>query len=135
MKKDQELLAVIKLATPKIKVNYDEGTDSPKFSIEVSANADVLEKIKDVPVQELKQIIDNDLKKRITSLYQEGVDNKIDVLNAGEKWYRKHPKKYAELKKTKKFYLDKESLSNVKVDIKIFHFNSYKYDQRGNGGY
>ncbi|MFE8699886.1 Ger(x)C family spore germination protein [Cytobacillus sp. FJAT-54145] len=135
VKKDQELLAVIKLATPEMKVNYEEGTDSPKFSIEVSANADVLEKIKDVPLQDLKQIIDSDLKKRITSLYQEGVDNKIDILNVGEKWYRQQPKKYAELKQTKEFYLDKDSLSNVKVDVKIFHFNSYKYDQRGNGGY
>ena len=51
-----------------------------------------------------------------------------------ESGYRKHPKQYRELKKSNGFYLDKDSLSNLKVKVRIFHFNSYKYEQRNDEG-
>jgi spore germination protein KC len=62
-------------------------------------------------------------------LYDKGVESKLDLLNTGEKWYRKHPKAFKELKASNNFYLEKESLKEVKVDIQIFHFNSYEYDR------
>ncbi len=125
-----KLVAAMKLATPKMKVKYKKGTTTPKFSLEVSVPADLIEKIKDIPEPKLTKLIEDDIKRKLTSIYKRGVKNKTDLLNVGEKWYRKHPKQYRELKKSNSFYLDKDSLTNIKVKVQIFHFNSYKYEQR-----
>ncbi|MEH7308766.1 Ger(x)C family spore germination protein [Neobacillus drentensis] len=130
-----KLVAAMKLATPKMKVKYKKGTTTPKFSLEVSVPADLVEKIKDIPEPKLKKLMEDDIRRKITSIYKRGVKNKTDLLNVGEKWYRKHPKQYRELKKSTSFYLDKDSLTNIKVKVQIFHFNSYKYEQDTNVGF
>ncbi|MBM6618629.1 Ger(x)C family spore germination protein [Bacillus suaedaesalsae] len=131
---DGQLVAAVKLSSPKMKIKYEDDKQMPKFSIELSVEGDLLEKIKDVPYIELKKKIETDLNNKITALYKVGLENKIDILDAGEKWYRKNPKKYQELKETKQFYLDESSLTDIKVSVQILHFNSYKYEQRVNGG-
>jgi len=135
VEKDGELIAAVKLVSPKMKIKYDPGSLSPTFSIELAIQADLLEKIKDIPLDNLTKLIEDSLKKKITSLYSVGIQNKIDILNAGVKWYRKNPMKFQELKQSKTFYLDDHSLKDVKVNVQIIHSNNYKYDQRGNGGY
>ncbi|WP_420491729.1 Ger(x)C family spore germination C-terminal domain-containing protein [Neobacillus drentensis] len=80
-------------------------------------------------------LIEEDIKRKFTSIYKNGVKNQTDLLNVGEKWYRKHPKQYSELQKSKVFYLDNHSLTDLKVKVQIFHFNSYKYEQDFNVGF
>ncbi|WP_102260911.1 Ger(x)C family spore germination protein [Mesobacillus jeotgali] len=123
-----ELAAVVKLASPKLKIKYGKETDAPHFSIEVSAQADLLEKVRDIPEDRLKKEIEKDLKKKIISTFSNGVRNHADVLNIGEKWYRTYPEKYKEVKRTNTFYLEEDSLEDVKVDVQILHFNTYKYE-------
>lgn len=135
VQEDGQLIAAVRLSSPKMKIKYENNEHVPKFSIELSVQGDLLEKLKDIPLDKLTKIIENDLKKRVTSLYEVGLENNMDVLNSGVKWYRKHPKKFQELKKSQTFYLDQSSLNSVNVDVQVVHFNSYKYDQRGNGGY
>lgn len=124
------LVAAVKLSTPKMKVKYDKGTTTPKFSIEISVSADLLEKIKDIPLKKLEGLIEEELKKNLKSIYNKGLDNKTDLLDIGEKWYRDHPKYYKEIRNSKSFYLDKDSLKSVKVKVEVFHFNSYMYDHK-----
>ncbi|WP_226647596.1 Ger(x)C family spore germination C-terminal domain-containing protein [Mesobacillus subterraneus] len=123
-----QLAAVVKLATPKMKIKYGKDPDAPRFLLEVTAQADLLEKVRDIPLEKLKKVIEDDLKKRLIAVYSNGVKNKADLLNVGEKWYRTSPKEYEKLKRTKAFYLEEDSLKDVKVDVQILHFNSYKYD-------
>ncbi|WP_163100412.1 Ger(x)C family spore germination protein [Peribacillus alkalitolerans] len=130
-----KLVAAVKLASPKMKVKFEKGSDTPRFSIEVAVQADLLEKIKDVELKKLKKLIEDEIKTRIQAIYQQGVENQVDVLNTGDDWYRKHPKKYHELLKTNSFYLQKDSLKDVKVKVEIFHFNGYNYEKKGDGGY
>lgn len=132
---DGKLVAAMKLATPKMKVKYKKRTTTPKFSLEVYVPADLIEIIKDIPEPKLTKLIEDDITRKLTSIYKRGVKNKTDLLNVGEKWYRKHPKQYKELKKSNSFYLDKDSLTNIKVKVQIFHFNSYKYEQRDQRGF
>ncbi|MFE7064577.1 hypothetical protein ACFVAD_20795 [Sutcliffiella sp. NPDC057660] len=54
-------------------------------------------------------------------------------MNVGEKWYRKHPKEYQKLKDSRNFYLNEESLTEVKVKAQILHFNSYKFNRSIDG--
>ncbi|MGX1191578.1 Ger(x)C family spore germination protein [Metabacillus sp. SLBN-84] len=129
-----KLAAAVRLGEPKMKIKYDETAEKPAFSIEVSVSADLLEKIqKDLTLNSLKKQIEEDIKAKIESIYDEGVENKLDILNAGEKWYRKHPKQYQKLKENRTFYLDQESLTEVKVNVQILHFNSYKFKRSIDG--
>ncbi|MGF2614321.1 Ger(x)C family spore germination protein [Rossellomorea vietnamensis] len=130
VEKDGELIAAVKLSSPKMKIKYEEDPEKPKFSITLSLQGDLLEKVKDIPLKDLEAIIIKDFKKKLTSLYETGVENQTDILDAGEKWYREHPQKYKELKESKKFYLDKNSLTDVRVNVTMVHFNSYKYDTK-----
>ncbi|MGG4489350.1 Ger(x)C family spore germination protein [Metabacillus idriensis] len=128
VEKDGELAAAVKLGEPKMKIKYDETAEKPKFSIEVSVSADLLEKIQqDLTLKSLKKQIEEAVKAKVEAVYYEGLENKLDVLNAGEKWYRKHPKQFQQLKENPAFYLDRESLTEVKVSAQILHFNSYKF--------
>jgi spore germination protein KC len=90
----------------------------------------LLEKVKDIPLENLNKLIEADIKKKVMKIYNGGVDKNTDLLNVGEKWYREHPQQYKKLMRTSNFYLDKTSLKNVKVDVQIFHFNSYKYEEK-----
>lgn len=128
VEKDGKFIAAVRLASPKMKVKYEKGSSHPKFSIEVSASADLLELVEDIPVKELESLIGEEIKQRLMTIYEKGIEKKADVLNVGEKWYRKHPKQYHSIKNTNSFYLDKDSLTNLKVKVQIFHYNSYKYD-------
>ncbi|MDR0140190.1 Ger(x)C family spore germination protein [Metabacillus idriensis] len=129
-----KLAAAVKLGEPKMKIKYDETAEKPAFSIEVSLSADLLEKIqKDLTLNSLQKQIEKDIKAKIESIYYEGVENKLDILNAGEKWYRKHPKQFQKLKETRTFYLNQESLTDVKVSVQILHFNSYKFKRSVDG--
>ena len=129
VKDSEELIAAVRLSSPKIKINYEKDNEEPAFSIELSGRADLLEKLSDVTLDELKKSLEEDIKKQVISIYEQGVESKLDLLNAGDKWYRKHPKSFKELKDSKNFYLKKDSLEEVKVDIQIFHFNSYEYEK------
>ncbi len=127
---DGSLIAVVKLSTPKVQVNYEDNLSAPVFSLNVSVEADLLEKLKEVPIKKVKEIIQKDIETKVRELYVSGVEKRIDVLNLGEKWYRANPKKYKELETTNRFYLEKNSLKNVKVSVKILHYNGYKYEKR-----
>jgi spore germination protein KC len=130
---DDQLVAAIKLSSPKMKIKYVKGKTSPQFTIEISAQADLLEKIKEIPIDKLIKLIEADIKTKVMRIYNEGLEKNTDLLNVGEKWFREHPQQYQKLMRTSNFYLDKNSLKNVKVDVQIFHFNSYKYEQKSFG--
>ncbi|KEZ49232.1 Ger(x)C family spore germination protein [Metabacillus indicus] len=133
--KEGKLAAAVKLGEPKMKIKYDETAEKPKFSIEISVSADLLEKIqKNLTLNSLKRQVEEDIKAKVESIYYEGVENELDILNAGGKWYRKHPKQFQRLKENHTFYLDQESLTEVKVNVQILHFNSYKFNRGIDGG-
>ncbi|WP_240620444.1 Ger(x)C family spore germination C-terminal domain-containing protein [Peribacillus acanthi] len=130
-----ELVATVKIASPKMKVKYEKGTSKPRFSIEIGVTADLLEKIKDIDIKKLNKLIEKEIKSELKSLYQRGVKQEADFLDAGVDWYRKHPKKYHQLLNSNDFYLNEDSLKDVKVKAEIFHFNGYNYNKKGDEGY
>lgn len=134
VEKEGELVAVVKLGEPKMKIKYDETAKRPKFSIELSVSADLLEKLQeDLTLNTLKKQIEEDIKAKVEAIYSEGVENKLDVLDTGEKWFREHPKAFQKLKENRAFYLDQDSLTEVKVNVQILHFNSYKFKRSIDG--
>jgi hypothetical protein len=130
VEEDGQLIAVLKLSTSKVQVLYEDNVSSPMFSLDINVEADLLEKLKEVPIKKVKERIQKDVELKVTELYNNGVEKRLDVLNVGERWYRANPKKYKEIKTSNRFYLDKNSLKDVKVTVKVLHYNSYKYEKR-----
>ncbi|MEH6994865.1 Ger(x)C family spore germination C-terminal domain-containing protein [Neobacillus drentensis] len=63
----------------------------------------MLEKIKDIPINNLIKLIEEDIKTKVLRIYNEGIEKNTDVLNVGEKWYREHPQQYKKLMKTSRW--------------------------------
>ncbi|KON88190.1 spore gernimation protein GerC [Sporosarcina globispora] len=124
-----KLAAAVKLESPKLKIQYEKDSAAPKFSVELSVRADMLEKVQDISLDRLTILVEEEIKTKLRKLYLDGIENKIDYLNAGEKWFRMHPEKFAELKKTGNFYLEENSLTDIHVKVQMFNFNSYKYNE------
>ncbi|WP_404443304.1 Ger(x)C family spore germination protein [Sutcliffiella horikoshii] len=130
VEEEEELVAAVNLSSPDMKVIYDEISSEPTCSLEISASAELLENIGEISIDKLKKIIEDDIKKKVENVYYTGVENRLDLLNVGEKWFRERPQKYKELKNSKSFYLKRESLKEVNVNVQIFHFNSYEYERK-----
>ncbi|GAE37180.1 spore germination protein xc. bacillus [Halalkalibacter akibai JCM 9157] len=126
-----ELLAVVKLAKPKVKIKYDKDTSMPIGTMEISTSVELLEKLSDIPVEKLRKLVEEDIKANVEAIYMEGISSNLDLLNVGENWFRQHPKQFRKLMDSEEFYLDKEALKEVKVDVQILHYNTYQYDLKG----
>ncbi|WP_230980781.1 Ger(x)C family spore germination protein [Rossellomorea arthrocnemi] len=127
---DGEILSTFKLTADEPKVKYNKNhSNFPEFSLEVSVEAEMLEKIKDMPFKELHAKLQKSLEKKITRVYKKGTEKKMDLLDVGERWYRSHPDKFNELNNSSDewFYLSDDSLNQVNVKVDIKHFNAYRY--------
>ncbi|UTE75544.1 Ger(x)C family spore germination protein [Rossellomorea sp. KS-H15a] len=124
-----ELLSTFKLTADEPKVKYHEDhANFPEFSLEISVEAELLEKINDVPFKELHAKLQKSLEEKITKVYQLGFEKKMDLFDVGGRWYRSHPDKFHELENSGDgFYLSDSSLKKVKVKVEIKHFNAYRY--------
>jgi spore germination protein KC len=124
-----EILSTFKLTADEPKVKYNEDhANFPKFSLEVSVEAELVEKINDMPFQELHGKLQKSLEEKIAKVYKKGIEKKMDLLDVGERWYRSHPNKFNELENSDdRFYLTDTSLKQVKVKVDIKHFNAYRY--------
>ena len=107
-----------------------EGSGFPKFTVEIGVEAELLEKIRDVPYKELQSTLQQSLEDKIEKVYNKGLQEQMDLLNVGEKWFRLHPKEFNELEKKNSFYLTENSLEQLKVKVKIIHFNAYRYNKK-----
>lgn len=124
-----EVLSTFKLTADEPKVKYQEDhANFPEFSLEVNVEAELLEKINDMPFKELQAKLQKSLEEKITKVYEHGFEKKMDLFDVGGRWYRSHPDKFHELENSgDKFYLSDSSLKKVKVKVEIKHFNAYRY--------
>ena len=128
VEKNGELYSVLQLGNPKVKVNCDKNSMKPTCTLEISTRVDLLEKIKDITLEELKSLVEEDIKENVKKIFNVGLEDNLDLLNIGVKWYRQNPNRYRELLASGEFYLEKSSLKEVKVKVEVFHFNTYQYD-------
>ncbi|MBO9129020.1 Ger(x)C family spore germination protein [Bacillus sp. 165] len=130
LKEDDELIAVVDLGHPKLKVTYKKGTDYPIFTMQLSVQGELVEKRKHIPYDELASKIKQKISNKVNKVYEKGRNRGIDSFDIGEKWYRKHPKEYHDLQKNPSFYLHENSLQKLKVEVEINNFNSYRYNTK-----
>ncbi|MGR3764000.1 Ger(x)C family spore germination protein [Rossellomorea sp. NS-SX7] len=125
---EDELTATFKLSSEKLKVKYNKKAAEPVFTLDVNVEAEMLEKLKEAPYKKVKSALEDSIKKEIQSVYNIGIEKKVDLLNLGEKYYRFRAGQYKELEDGKSFYLSKDSLEKINVNVSISHYNAYRYD-------
>ncbi|MEL3973507.1 Ger(x)C family spore germination protein [Rossellomorea oryzaecorticis] len=126
---EDELTATFKLSSQKLKVEYSKDSTKPAFTLNVNVEAELLEKLEEIPYQKVKGSLEDSIKKEIQSVYDIGIEKKVDLLNVGEKYYRFKAGQYKGLKDRKSFYLSKDSLEKINVKVNLTHYNAYRFDK------
>jgi len=99
-----------------------------RYKIRVSINAYIDELIKDTPQKTMEKMASIAVENEIKRSYKNGLQKKADVFLLDEKFYRKYPKKWHELHRSRPFILEEDSIKSVDVRVKID--SSGKYKQR-----
>ncbi|MFL8936879.1 Ger(x)C family spore germination protein [Rossellomorea oryzaecorticis] len=126
---DDELAATFKLTSQKMKVKIKEELSQPEFTLDVKVEAELLEKVKEVPYEKVKASLQESIKKEVQSVYEKGIEKKVDLLNIGEKYYRFNGSDYRKLRNSDRFYLNRDSLKKINVNVSISHYNAYRFNK------
>lgn len=129
IKEDGQAVITFRINAPSIKVKLNKKEGKPTFTLKGKADVEIMEKVKDLPYKKMKQMLDKELRNDIERTFEKGMEKKIDIYELGEKWFRYHLNDYQQYKKEygNEFYLDRESITDIKMDVRIIHTNSYKY--------
>ncbi|OCT14528.1 hypothetical protein A8709_26155 [Paenibacillus pectinilyticus] len=96
------------------------------YTIKLHINAYIDEIVKDTPIKEMELLAAQVIEDQLRSTYAIGLKKKIDVLQLGERLYRKYPKKWHELNKENDFHLNANSLDTITVKVQVVHSGKYK---------
>ncbi|WMT43353.1 Ger(x)C family spore germination protein [Paenibacillus sp. D2_2] len=123
---DIEPKAAIVLEKPRTTVHHVVRDGHVNYTIHLKINAYVDELRRNLKKQEIEDMAAQAIEKQIRYTFKKGTERKVDIFNLTECLYRENPKKWRELNKEGGFMIDKESLVNVKVDVKLQHSGKYK---------
>nr|WP_240620285.1 Ger(x)C family spore germination C-terminal domain-containing protein [Peribacillus acanthi] len=90
-----------------------------KLSIEGKAIIDQLQQ--DVPMKKIEEEASKKIKEQVLKTYKEGLKIDSDVYRLSEVLYRKKLDTWKKVEQDGKVPLDKDSISEVKVKIKVMH--------------
>lgn len=123
---DIEPEAAIVIENPRSSVHHTVRDGHVYFTIKLKLNAYVDELRRNLKKKEIEKMAAQAIEKQIRHTYKKGVARKVDIFNLTECLYRENPKKWRELNSEGGFMIDKESLVNVKVDVRLQHSGKYK---------
>ncbi|GIP27036.1 spore germination protein KC [Paenibacillus sp. J23TS9] len=121
-------IASLILVKPHLYIKPVMEKNKVRYKIRVSINAYIDELIKDTPQKTMEKMASIAVENEIKRSYKSGLQKKADVFLLDEKFYRKYPKKWHELHRSRPFILEKDSIKSIDVRVKID--SSGKYKQR-----
>ncbi|MHC8522158.1 Ger(x)C family spore germination C-terminal domain-containing protein [Rossellomorea sp. H39__3] len=126
---DGDLVAVFYMTAGSLKKSFHGEEKDPEFDLKLNVQAELVEIIKSTSYDRLKEALGTSIEKDIRDLYEFGIREETDLLHVGDGYYRRHPKRYKELKNHYAFFLDSKSLQGTDVNVKISNFNTYNYEK------
>ncbi|AZS15308.1 Ger(x)C family spore germination protein [Paenibacillus lutimineralis] len=123
---DIEPEAAIVIENPSNSVHHTVRDGHVYFTINLKLNAYVDELRRNLKKQEIEKMASQTIENQIRHTFMKGMARKVDIFNLTECLYRENPKKWRELNSEGGFMIDKESLVNVKVDVRLQHSGKYK---------
>lgn len=98
----------------------------PKFRVEILVKGFVLEMFENVSVQRLQQLAADVVREQVRTTFLKGVARRCDPLSLQQAFYRKYPRRWAELGGAKDYLLRPESIEEIDVHVKLTHMGKYK---------
>ncbi|MDQ0177474.1 Ger(x)C family spore germination protein [Bacillus chungangensis] len=128
--RDGDLIAVISVFNPTMDIKVREQSLFPTFDIHANVQASLVEKRENISFSELHEETSKSLKKVIFDTYEHGFKRKLDIFNLGDRWYRFHRHHFKAFSKSNPsaFYLKKNALKNIELEVEFTNFNSFKYN-------
>ncbi|MNO27167.1 hypothetical protein D3C76_170360 [compost metagenome] len=107
-------------AVPRVKDN------SVIYDITLKVKGTVVEQFEEIPTSRLEQQAAKAIEKELRSTFETGLSKQCDPYQLRERLYRKSSKLFNRLTKNKPFFLDKNSLGSIKIDVKIISTGKIK---------
>ncbi|WP_171016794.1 Ger(x)C family spore germination C-terminal domain-containing protein [Pseudalkalibacillus caeni] len=126
---------VVKITTSDLKVKVRKNKDKPVFDLFIKGEADILESLQKVSESKIQEDLEKTIKEEIDGTFKEGLAIKTDVLRIGTKWFRNNKNEYLafrERHQLEPFYLDENSIRNIRVKVKLHSTYNYKLKTRTN---
>lgn len=98
----------------------------PKFELTVYMRGFVLELFENVSVGKLEQLAEVVLREQVQKTFLKGIEARCDPLALQQTFYRKYPRRWAELGGQEAFMLKPDSLEKINVHITLTHMGKYK---------
>lgn len=124
----EKKIAELVLENPKINVKPMIKHGKPQFEIEIKLKAIVNEMTISAKEKEIQKLAEQRVKEEILHTYKEGLSIGADVLQLGYHLYRKDPKGWYKAygKNEHHFPLDEDSISNLKITVKLISTGKLK---------
>ncbi|MBJ6360322.1 Ger(x)C family spore germination protein [Paenibacillus sp. GCM10012307] len=118
--------ATLVIVKPRHKIKPVVENNRVRYVIHVKAKGYVDEMIQDLSIQEMERQAAQVLKQQIMATYEQGLARQIDVLNLNYKLYTSKPKEWKRLEKIGRLKLEKDTIQDIQVKVKLTHTGKYK---------
>ncbi|WP_169864767.1 Ger(x)C family spore germination protein [Sutcliffiella halmapala] len=130
IKGDKKTHTVIRTNYPELKIDVDTSEGYPKFTLTAKAKVEILEVLKEIPISKLQKHLEETYHDEIMNTFKKGLELEADLYNLGTEWYQYHQ---AHVKKFEKehessFYLNEDSIKEIKFEVQLIHSNSLKFE-------
>lgn len=122
----EDPVATLILENPHYKRELRMHDGNPEYTIQLELTGYVHGLIQTTPVEEMKTMAEDAVRKEILTSYKKGFEKKIDVFKLQHMLYLNHPQAFKKLSEDNRFFLTEDSLSKVDVQIKLIHSGRYK---------
>jgi Ger(x)C family germination protein len=124
---DNQPIVSIVIENPKVKITSVNNKEQALFNIEVVVQAGINEKLKEISDKELIRDTEEIIKDEILKTFEKGVEINSDVYKLGKKLYRQNPEKWKKEIKDRSFFLNKDSIKHVTIQVNLVNSGKLKY--------
>jgi len=123
---DQPIVSIV-LEKPKIKITPVIHNEQVIYNINIVVQAGINEKLKEISENKLIANTEKIIRDEILKTFEKGVEINSDVYKLGEILYRENPQKWNKEIKEKRFFLNKDSIEQINIQVNLVNSGKLKY--------
>ncbi|MEK3988728.1 Ger(x)C family spore germination protein [Robertmurraya sp. FSL R5-0851] len=123
---DQPIVSIV-LEKPKIKITPVIHNEQVIYNINIVVQAGINEKLKEISENKLIANTEKIIRDEILKTFEKGVEINSDVNKLGEILYRENPQKWNKEIKEKRFFLNKDSIEQINIQVNLVNSGKLKY--------
>ncbi|AFQ13084.1 Ger(x)C family spore germination protein [Bacillus pacificus] len=125
---DQPVVSIV-LEKPKVRITPVITNEQVRYKINVSLQAGINEKLKEISENKLVANTEKIIRAEIFNTFEKGVEINSDVYRLGEILYRENPQRWNQEIKEKPFFLNKDSIEHINIQVNLVNSGKLKYQE------